>query len=207
MNPNNNNKSLLGIDIADDCIRFVETTFQNSHFKIINFNTFEKSTLHGKQLKYFTKKSNIKFYSKYTAVAINAHDALIEVIRLNKIQQQDLKKNVLKEMQKRISISLSELSYDFYILNQHSENDIEKADHIEVMFVATRITLIQKKIDEILSMGLYPVIIDIDTFAKERAKKYLLKYKLNIVSENTKFYAESFLLALGLSMRVKNACY
>lgn len=201
--PASNLESILGLDLSNDILKVVETSFYEDQFIVHNFSTFDVDELNLKKFTHYAKTANVDFNSRYTAIALNSGDAIFETFTIkNTLGNQELTKNILKLAQSKITIPLSELAYDFKILNQSNDED-----SLKILFVAACAKLVKKKVYQVLNLGLYPVVIDIDVFAKNLAHENLKENKVLIKTATEEFYPESFLLALGLSMRIKNAEY
>jgi type IV pilus assembly protein PilM len=141
------------------------------------------------------KKNKIK--EQNVGISTGGHSVVIKTITTAKAPEKELHASIHSEAEQYIPYDIDDVNIDYHVLG---ESDFAP-EQLNVLLVAAKKDLVAEYIDLIHMAGLYPAIIDVDTFAlqniyetlpdENREKITLLidigfaKTSLNILQNNT----------------------
>ena len=113
-------------------------------------------------------KSNIS--CKHAAVAVPDSSAISKVIQINDgLSEQEIEELVIMEADKYIPYPIDEVNIDFNVLGPSLKNSAM----LDVLIVASRAENVTSRVDVITLAGLEPKIVDVESYAVERAAQLL----------------------------------
>ena len=142
-------KNLIGIDIRDNAIRLVELSYLKGNYTVENILRGDIASL--KDLK-----------TKNVAIAL-PHSAIIfkEIELEQRLTDKEIEDFLQLNIEKYIGEPANNISFDYKIVNMN--------DSIILQLITARRECVEKHIKLLQEANLYPKIIDIDSYALERA--------------------------------------
>lgn len=173
---NKKNRQLIGLDITTSSVKLIELGKVGNRFRVEAFGVQampvnainEKQIVDveavGEAVRAAYRRSGAK--SKDAAVAISGDAAIMKVIQLpTNMSTFELEGQVELQADQYIPFPMEEVAYDFDTLGP-SEQD---PDMMDVLLVATRSENVQQRKDAVLSAGLVPALVDVESYAVEHA--------------------------------------
>lgn len=168
-------KSLLGIDINADSIRLVELSRLGSNHQIetcINMplTASMPDDLVVTALKETLAQTQIK--TKNTAIALS-HSAIIfkEIEIVPGLSNKEIENFLHFNIEKYAGEPANNISFDYQLIETGAKTD----EHITLRLITVRRERVEKCIKLLQEANLYPKIIDIDSYALERAVRQQFK--------------------------------
>lgn len=162
-------KSLLGIDITTNSIRLVELSLLGpNNYQVeacinVALDTPASNDLIAKELKKIF--SHTRFKTKNVAVALS-HSAIIfkEIKIASELTNKEIEDFLLLNIEKYIGEPINNLSFDYQIIKPTIKTD----EHTVLKLITVRRERVEKYIELLKAINLYPKIVDIDSYALER---------------------------------------
>lgn len=164
-------KNLLGIDVSTNAIRLVELSYVGSDYKVeacvhIPLNTPISDDLITATLKQAVEQARCK--TKNVAIAL-AHSAIIfkEIKTASGLSDQEIEDFLQFNIEKYIDEPADSISFDYQLI----EAPIKADEHMMLRLIAVRRERVEKCLKLLQEANLCPKIIDIDSYALERAAR------------------------------------
>jgi type IV pilus assembly protein PilM len=97
---------------------------------------------------------------KNVAISTGGHSVVIKAINTAKVPEKELQTNIYSEAEQYIPYDIEDVNIDYQILGESEFS----TDQMNVLLVAVKKDVVAEYIDLITMAGLYPKIIDVDTF-------------------------------------------
>ena len=171
---------LIGVDISATSVSVLELS---KHGDIFQVEAYGKSSLSEQQevqdidilgaaVKFAVIQSGTN--SRNAVVAIPSSSVITKIIQLDaNLDEADIEAQVYLEAARYIPYPIEEVSLDFQI----QDFDDQKLDKLDVLITASRTKKVMHLVDILKVAGLTAKIIDIDTYALERAS-YVIRNSL-----------------------------
>lgn len=186
-------RSILGIDLTGSNIKIVELAYVKQQYFIHSCVSFNQKIHTNTDFSNFLKNNFLTFEA---CVGISNEEVILEVIKLSGVYSKDeLHDIVLLNAQKFLSCCISKFYYDFQLLTEANENQTV------VLFIAVPINVVQCSLEFLIKAGINPKILELGSFALERAQKYLVNNNFNFLCNS---FNSSYLVPVGLAMRVSS---
>lgn len=165
--------SILGIDINSTSVKIVEISCTQGQYCIEGYghtalsqNPMDSSVVLT-QIKALLVSENLS--SKKAVIAVPNVAIISKVIQMNAcIQEQDIEEWVWMEAGKYIPYPLDEISLDFNLLGASSNH----SERLDILVVACRTENVEQRVELIRSAGLVVKIVDVESYAIERAMHF-----------------------------------
>lgn len=167
-------KEIVGIDIGNYSIKIA--CFGKDKNKIhltawgyipLNFKpdvpADVKKVQIGQEIKSFLNKKGVS--ANYAATSISGNAVIVRYVKLPKLTKKELNLTISVEAEPFIPFDIKDVNLTYYILNDDIMEEGQKK--METVLVAAKKDAVRDKIDIISSAGLFPLIIDVDSFALE----------------------------------------
>lgn len=173
-------RSVLGIDISSTSVKILEISSNGEQYRVEGYGTISlpENTMEGSVIKDVDalaaciKKllSAANLTCKLAALAVPDSSAISKVIQINEgLSEQEIEEIVTMEADKYIPYPIDEINLDFDILGPSSKNSAM----LDVMLVASRSENVNKRVEAINLAGLEAKIVDVESYAVERAAQLL----------------------------------
>ncbi|WP_457552368.1 type IV pilus assembly protein PilM [Desulfobacula sp.] len=106
-----------------------------------------------------------KIREKNVAISTGGHSVVIKTINISTRTEKQLHDTISSEAEQYIPYDIDDVNIDYQIL----ESGESSSDQMSVLLVAVKKDLVAEYIELIQMAGLYPRIIDVDTFALQNA--------------------------------------
>ncbi|MBI4834594.1 MAG: type IV pilus assembly protein PilM [Planctomycetes bacterium] len=164
-------KSLIGLDIGSKCVKAVELVSGEGVYTITGYAVEDIPA--GADLKEFLKSLFQKagFSSKKVVTAVSGRPVIVRYITMPEMSDEELPNAIKYEASKYIPFEANEVVLDCQRMDLPAPASAEAppADsankEMKVVLVASKRTLIEDHLAILEGAGLWPYIIDIDTFA------------------------------------------
>ena len=149
-----------GLDIGDSSVKLVELARTSEGLELASFGVAQ---INGKgkdavidAIKRVIKETPGSIHR--VNVAVFGESVIVRYIDLPRMTKAELASAIKYEAEQYLPLKMDEVNFDFYPLEEIPGNKVK------VLLVAARKELINEQIDIIKSAGLFPGIIDIDSF-------------------------------------------
>lgn len=175
-------RSILGIDITSTAVKVLEISGQEDAFVVENYGreVLPANAMDGNIIKdadavsQCIKKVIDRLHTACKQVALAVPDSSIisKVIQVNEgLNDEEMEELIVTEADKYIPYPIDEINLDFEILG-HSEKNSAMLD---VLIVASRAENVNQRVETAVHAGLDAVVIDVESYAVERAAQQLAK--------------------------------
>ena len=170
-------EEVVGVDIAPSCIRIAQLesnkkkwTLTKLGYKYIDgtslVNVNENPELYVNKLQQLLTSSKIK--TKSAAVSIPVSSAIIKVVPLPLMTDEELKEAVATDSLWENAVQLADNLDEYSVFWQVLKRDTAE-NQMHLLFVASKLDDIDHYIDIIRQSGLNPVVVDVRCFATRNA--------------------------------------
>jgi type IV pilus assembly protein PilM len=154
-------KSLVGLDIGSYGVRAVELVKKGDAISLVGFG---RGRIEGPEFIEDTvlqvlQDGGIK--GKRVVTAVSGRSVIFRTVTMTNMPDEDMKQAVAYEANKYLPFEVDDVVLD----SQRLEPGNETAEQVKVMFVAAKRSLVDEHCTLLDSLGLIPVIIDVDVFA------------------------------------------
>lgn len=110
---------------------------------------------------------NLKIKGKKVAISISGYSVIVKKINLARMTEEALEKHILSEAEQYIPFDIEDVYLDFQDLK--TTGQAAREERTDVMLVAAKRDLVDGYLRMLRSVGLQPVVVDVDAFAIENA--------------------------------------
>lgn len=171
---------MLGIDISSSSVKILEISKAGDQYCVENYarGTLPENAMEGNAIKDIDAVAacikqivaSKSFSSKKVALAVPESAAISKVIQINDgLNMQEMEEVVLTEAEKYIPYPIEEINVDFNIIGVSAKNSAM----LDVLLVASRAENVSNRAEVITQAGLIPEIVDVESYAVERAAQLL----------------------------------
>lgn len=175
-------RSILGIDISSSAVKVLEISGAEDNLIIEGYGRepLPPNALDGNVIKDIgavaqcIKKvlDKAKLTCKQVAVAVPDSAVISKIVQINDgLSNAEMEELVVIEADKYIPYPIDEINLDFEILGHSAKN----ASLLDVLIVASRAENVSTRVEVITHAGLEPKIVDVESYAVERAAQLLAK--------------------------------
>jgi type IV pilus assembly protein PilM len=210
-------KSVVGLDIGSSVVKAVELTQTGDQLKITGFGhaAIESKDAVKETIAEVFRRSGIR--TKRVVTAVSGRAVIVRYINMTTMADEELKSALKFEADKYIPFQVDEVVLDCARLPDFGEGASKEGDkEMKVLLVAVKQTLVDEHLQMIQSLGLFPTVIDVDTFALGNAfelnslhsprvedeEKVIalidigsVKTNINIIKNNTSYFSREVYLA------------
>ncbi len=174
--------SILGIDISSSAVKILEISGSGDELCVDGYGreTLPPFALDGNLIKDADAIANCikkvllkaRLTSKHAALAVPDSVVISKVVQINDgLNEQEMEELVVIEADKYIPYPIDEINLDFEILGHSAKNSAM----LDVLIVASRAENVQRRVEVAALAGLTATIVDVDSYAVERAALQLAK--------------------------------
>ena len=178
-------KDPFALDISELSFKIIKLEKNRKNFKLVSFGEFiiPEGIIKDGEIKNEDTLSNIikesiknikgeKIKTKYVTVSLPEQKSFLQVIKLPKMNKQELRKAVKFEAENYIPLPLNEVYLDFQVIKP-AKRDV---GHYNILIAALPKKIIDSYVSSIKKAGLMPVALEIESQATSRA---LIKNKIS----------------------------
>ena len=169
-------KSILGVDISSSSVKILELSGDGDKYRVANYvkGGLPENAVDGNKIKDIDAVSDVikscithtKFSTKLTALAVPDSSVITKVIQVDEgLNEMEMEEMVVMEADKYIPYSIDEINIDFNQIGPSAKNPAL----IDVLLVASRAENVSTRVEAITRAGLEPKIVDVESYAVERA--------------------------------------
>lgn len=173
-------RSILGIDISSTSVKILEISLNNDEYCVENYASavLPENAMEGNVIKDVDAVAaciknlviSAHFSSKQVACAVPDSSAISKTIQLNSgLNEQEIEELVVSEADKYIPYPIDEINIDFNVIGPSAKNSAM----VDVLIVASRAENVSNRIEVITRASLEPKIVDVESYAVERAAQLL----------------------------------
>lgn len=177
-------RSILGIDISSTSVKILEISLDGDQYCVEHYCTavLPENSVEGNAIKDIdavaktikNAVSEAHLSCKYVACAVPDSLAISKIIQVNEgMNQYEIEEMVVMEAEKYIPYPIDEINIDFSVIGPSTKNSAM----VDVLIVASRAENVNNRIEVMTRAGLELGIVDVESFAIERAA-HLLKADL-----------------------------
>ncbi|GMV79240.1 MAG: hypothetical protein AMXMBFR7_04240 [Planctomycetota bacterium] len=154
-------RSLVGLDIGSSSVKAVELTRVGQRLVVTGMGTaaIESPEAVGEAIQQLLRETGIR--AKRCVTAVSGRSVIIRQVPMVQVPDSELRQAIEYEADKYIPFDVNEVAIDA----QRLEDGTAEGGQMKVLLVAVKKQLIDEHIALLQSVGLTPVIIDVDCFA------------------------------------------
>src|ERR1044072_8812635 len=167
--------SLVGLDIGSHTIKAVELESSNKGYRLSNWGisaplgeAIVDGEIMDRQLGTHAISTVLEtrgIKSKTVVAAVSGRAVIVKKILMNRLAPEDAQQAVYWEAEQHVPYDINDVSLDFEILGA-APNDPQQ---MQVLLVAAKKDMVISFSDLIREAGLTPIIVDVDSFAAQKA--------------------------------------
>jgi type IV pilus assembly protein PilM len=157
--------TLLGLDIGSSTIKMIEMSAAGNEVVITGYGQVDRPSEDenfSDALNELVQTSGIK--SKRVVTSVSGREVIVRYISMQPVDEENLPNAVRFEADKYIPYDLEEVVLDSQRLDESSLGFSSSAE-MKVLLVAAKRSLIEQRVQVLRESSLYPVVIDVDSFA------------------------------------------
>ena len=163
-------RSCVGLDIGSYSIEAVELSVSGSRKKVTGFGYEE---IPGEEARYETLSrlvQNCHLKNRDVASSVSGRNVIVRYVNMRKMSDDELRNAIKFEADKYIPFGVDEVVLDCQRLDG---TEGIGAEEMRVLLVAVKRNVIEEHVGLLRSVGLNPVVIDVDVFALGNAWQFL----------------------------------
>lgn len=172
--------SLIGLDIGTAAIKLVQLNFKERGYQLTHYATapLPVGAVIGKEIKDSGAVSrtlaqafaDVPIACKNVAIAIPDNQVISKIIQLEAgLTASEIETHVMFEVDKHIPYPLADINIDFQVQG----SSVQHPEMIDVLLIAARKNTCDARIDAIHAAGLMVKVVDVESYAIERATSRL----------------------------------
>jgi type IV pilus assembly protein PilM len=190
-------RTTIGLDIGSSAIKVVEIERRGGEPRLINCGISElvpEAIVEGEVMDRQLVIESIQnlfesrhIRSRRVATGVSGRGVIVKKINMSRLSAQDAREAIHWEAEQHVPYDINDVTLDFEILN----TDVGP-DQMQVLLVAAKRDLISAHADLIREAGLFPAVIDVNSFAVQNAAELNYEFQadevvalINIGSELT----------------------
>lgn len=175
-------RSILGIDITSAAVKILEISGSGDALCVEGYgrDVLPPNALEGNVIKdidavaHCIKKlcERSSLTCKQVALAVPDSAVISKTVQINDgLNDEEMEELVIIEADKFIPYPIDEINFDFEVLGHSTKNP----EMLDVLIVASRAENVNSRIEAISRAGLEPRVVDVESYAVERAAQHLAK--------------------------------
>jgi type IV pilus assembly protein PilM len=186
---NRKQKSVLCIDISSVAVKLLEISKTNNSYKIEKFITVpflpkgpaDTNTPEITEA-LRTALTESKTSLKHATIAVPPSSVITKIITMPAfLTEAQMEEQIMIDADQHVPYAIDDLFFDFEVQGVNNKNP----DIVDLLFVASRRTDVDERVDALASIGLKTDIVDVETFAMENAMSLLPNYSEQPITEQT----------------------
>lgn len=177
---------VLGIDISSESVKIIEISSSKEEHTVegYGFKSLPENAVEGSSIKDINAVANCirailsesKLSSKKAVIAVPDSHAISHIVQAHEgMDDDEIEEMVVMEADKYIPYPIEEVNLDFTMLGTSKKNTAMK----DVLVVASRTENVMNRVNVINEAGLEPLVVDVESFAIERAAQYAYEDELD----------------------------
>ena len=166
------NKGVIGIDIGSASVKLAELKSSRSGHQLKNVgeavlpvDSIVKKVITNKEavansLSNLVRDLGVK--NKNVVISISGHSVIIKKVTLPSMSKNELAESIPWELEQYLPQSVEDVNYDYQVIPGETPEG-----NIDVLIVAAKKDITEDYVSIVRSVGLNPVIVDVDVFALE----------------------------------------
>lgn len=175
-------RSILGIDISSSSVKILEISGTGEQLCVEGYGRelLPSHAIDGEVIKDIEAVAECirrvylrsHFTSKQVALAVTDSAVISKIVQINDgLNDAEMEELVVIEADKYIPYPIDEINLDFEILGHSAKNSAM----LDILIVASRAENVNSRVEAITQAGLTPKIVDVESYAVERAAQQLAK--------------------------------
>lgn len=163
-------KSVVGLDIGSDKVKAIQLRKKGSSLELEKFGIADiypagnKGASAGdvRDLKIQAVRRALedgKITAKYSVSAVSGESIIVRYIQLPQMPEAELKNALRWEAEEYIPFHIDEVNIDSVVLGPAADNKVD------VLLVSAKKDLVSEHVNVVRSVGLTPLVVDVDSFA------------------------------------------
>ncbi|KTD64885.1 pilus assembly protein PilM [Legionella spiritensis] len=176
------NRSVIGIDISSSSVKALEISTNDNTYCIegYGYENLPANALDGNTIKDIDAVAscikrvlvNAHLHGKSVVLAVPDSSVISKVVQINEgLSDSEIEELIVIEADKYIPYPIDEINIDFEVLGHSPKNSAM----LDVLIVASRAENVSSRVEAVSRAGLEAKIVDVESFAVERAAQLLAK--------------------------------
>lgn len=166
------NKGIIGLDIGSASLKLAELKSSRSGYQLKNIGeailppgSIVKKVITNRDavagtLSTFVKDLGVK--NKNVVISISGHSVIIKKVTLPSMSKNELAESIPWELEQYLPQSVEDVNFDYQVLPE-----VSPEGNMDVLIVAAKKDITNDYVSLVRSVGLNPIIVDVDVFALE----------------------------------------
>ncbi len=165
-------KGVIGIDIGSNAIKLAELKQSRGGYQLKNIGEalLPKDSIVNKVITnqeavaetILTLLQDLNIKTKNTVISISGHSVIIKKITLPQMTDDELEESIPWELEQYLPQSIEDVNFDYQVLSSDATDG-----NMDVLIVAAKKDIANSYISLVTSVGLNPIVVDVDVFALE----------------------------------------
>lgn len=165
-------KGIIGIDIGSNSIKLAELKDSRKGFELRNIGEalLPKDSIQNKAITNSeavaetirTLLQDLGIKNKNTVISISGNSVIIKKVTLPTMSEAELNESIPWELEQYLPQSIEDVNYDYQVLPSQANDG-----NMDVLIVAAKKDVANSYLSLVSSIGLNPVVLDVDAFALE----------------------------------------
>lgn len=165
-------KGVIGIDIGSNAIKLAELNTSRKGYELKNIGEalLPKDAIQNKVIAnneavaetILTLLQDLGIKTKNVAISVSGNSVIIKKVTLPKMSEAELSESIPWELEQYLPQSIEDVNYDYQVLPNETDDG-----NMDVLIVAAKKDIANSYISLVSSIGLNPIVLDVDAFALE----------------------------------------
>jgi len=166
------NKGIIGLDIGSASVKLAELKSTRSGYQLKNIgeavlppDAIVKKVITNKEAVAGTLTNLVRdlgVKNKNVVISISGHSVIIKKVTLPSMSKSELAESIPWELEQYLPQSVEDVNFDYQVLPE-----ISPEGNMDVLIVAAKKDITNDYVSLVRSVGLNPMIVDVDVFALE----------------------------------------
>ncbi len=172
------NDLVVGLDIGSHAVKVCQLKRGSGGYVVLSLGSailpegaMEDGTItDGESVALVVKEllAGLKIKNRKVGFSISGYSVIVKKVSLESMEESKLEEHILSEAEQYIPFDIDDVYIDF----QDLKTNLREGDRTDVMLVAAKKEIVNDYLELLRSLGLQPVIVDVDGFALENSYEY-----------------------------------
>ena len=177
-------KSLIGLDVGNDCIKAIEVSAEKGDFIITGYGQIDVPSEEARQDAILELLKTCSFRGKRVASSVSGRSVIVRFLNIVEMPEENLANALRYEADKYIPFDMDNVILDCQKLEDTT--GLAK-NEMKVILCAVKSEVVQDHYDLLQSCNLQPTLVDVDVFALANAFEFSTTINNDINTEDKVF--------------------
>ncbi len=163
------NSSVVGLDLGSHVVKAVEITLEGGEPVLSSFARVEVPPGGDRSAAITEVFQKGNFKSRNVVTSVSGQSVVVRYISMVKMSDSELRQAIRFESDKYLPFDADEVAIDCQRLNRPPQGSEGGDEQMSVVLAACRNSVVEERVEEVVSQGLTPIAVDVDVFALANA--------------------------------------